>query len=88
MIKREMMKKKAIFLMKPSGTVAIGGDLSIIQRKFYDGLLYAAQKTIEKDVNARWFEISLKDLKELLNTSEQDKNNKYYKTSSNRKRKV
>jgi len=79
MVYMEDMNKKAIILCKPSGTITIGGDLTEIQRKFYDGFLYVGKKTLEKDINAKWFEIKLSDLKKLLNRKESGKDNKYLK---------
>ncbi len=75
----EDMNKKAVILFKPSGTIAIGGDLSKIQRKFYDGFLYYAKNTLEKDINSRWFFTYLKNLKSLLDRDELGKDNKYLK---------
>ncbi len=75
----EDMNKKAVILFKPSGTIAIGGDLSKIQRKFYDGFLYYAKNTLEKDINSRWFFTYLKNLKNLLDRDESGKDNKYLK---------
>ena len=75
------MKKNAVVLQKPSGTVAIRVDLDAIQRKFYDALLYVAKETLKKDMNKESFTVSLSDLKLLLDkTSKEkmDKNNRYY----------
>ena len=75
----EDMNKKAVILFKPSGTIAIGGDLSKTQRKFYDGFLYYAKNALEKDINTRWFFTYLKNLKSLLDRDELGKDNKYLK---------
>jgi len=69
------MKQKAIILKKPSGTIAVAGNLTKTQRKFYNGFLYVAKKTLERDVNVHWFEVDLAELKQFLNVQEQDKNN-------------
>ena len=79
MIKEKISKRKAVILFKPSGTIAIGGELTTIQRKFYDGFLYVGKKQLEENINRKWFEVKLKDLKSLLNANEQDKNNQYFK---------
>ena len=72
--------KKTIVLFKPSGTISISGDLLEIQRKFYDGLLYNIKEEIDKEGDKKFFTVALSDLKKLLNTTEQNKNNTYYKT--------
>jgi len=79
MIKEKISKRKAVILFKPSGTIAIGGELTAIQRKFYDGFLYIGKQQLEENINRKWFEVKLRDLKSLLNTKEQNKNNKYFK---------
>lgn len=71
--------KKSVILFKPSGTIAISGDLTEIQRKFYDGLLYNIKKDIENNGDKNFFNVALSDLKKLLNANEQNKNNVYYK---------
>ena len=76
-----IMKKNAVVLQKPSGTIAIRVDLDVIQRKFYDALLYIAKENLRKKVNKEIFSINLSDLKLLLNKiskEKMDKNNKYY----------
>ncbi len=76
-----VMKKNAVVLQKPSGTIAIRVDLDAIQRKFYDALLYIAKEDLRKDVNKETFVVSLSDLKVLLSKAtkeKMDKNNKYY----------
>jgi len=72
------MKKNAVILQKPSGTIAVRVDLNAIQRKFYDALLYVAKKELKKDINKNEFTISLVELKEMLRKDEIDKNNSYY----------
>ena len=76
-----VMKKNAVVLQKPSGTIAIRVDLDATQRKFYDALLYIAKEDLRKDVNKETFVVSLSDLKVLLSKAtkeKMDKNNKYY----------
>ncbi len=76
-----VMKKNAVVLQKPSGTVAIRVDLDVIQRKFYDALLYVAKENLRKNIDKESFTISLSDLKILLDKvgkEKIDKNNKYY----------
>ena len=76
-----VMKKNAVVLQKPSGTIAIRVDLDVIQRKLYDALLYIAKENLRKKVNKEIFSINLSDLKLLLNKiskEKMDKNNKYY----------
>lgn len=73
------MKKNAVVLQKPSGTVAIRVDLDAMQRKFYDALLYIAKRELKNDVNKNEFSVALSDLKTMLKkVGEADKNNSYY----------
>ena len=44
------MKKSAIVLQKPSGTVAVRIDINMRQRKLYNGLLYVAKQQIRADL--------------------------------------
>jgi hypothetical protein len=83
--------KKALVFQKPSGTIALGGNLDLIQRKFYDVLLYYEKIQLEKDNTAYWFSVPLKALKDVLTESDKkqikkkknkqdiDRNNLYYK---------
>lgn len=70
--------KKAIVLQKPSGTIAIGGDLNALERKFYNAFLYVGKKELEKDTKKDWFEVKLIVLKRFFGL-EDDKNNQYFK---------
>lgn len=45
------MKKSAIVLQKPSGTIAVRIDINARQRKLYNGLLYNAKQQIRADLN-------------------------------------
>ncbi|MCW1311774.1 MAG: replication initiation protein [Candidatus Rehaiarchaeum fermentans] len=84
-MKEKNIKQKQVELLhKPSGTIAIGGNLEKIERKFYNVLLYNAKKQIEENLNKFDFAIPLKELKDKLNTSEDDKNNNYYKKTLNK----
>ncbi len=82
--------KKALILKKPSGTIALAGNLDLIQRKFYDVLLHYEKIQLEKDNAAYWFSVPLSALKDVLNENDKkkinkegkqdvDKNNSYYK---------
>jgi len=73
------MKKNAVILQKPSGTIAVRVDMTAEQRKLYNGLLFVAREIIKKNKDERRYSINLAELKKLLNKSEQDKNNDYYK---------
>jgi len=73
------MKKNAVILQKPSGTIAVRVDITAEQRRLYNGLLWVARETIKKNKDERHYSINLAELKKLLNKSEQDKNNDYYK---------
>ena len=74
-----VMKKNAVVLQKPSGTVAIRVDLDAVQRKFYNALLFIAKQELKKNINKNEFSITLNDLKTMLRKDgESDKNNSYY----------
>ena len=74
-----VMKKNAVVLQKPSGTIAIRVDLDAIQRKFYNALLFIAKQELKKNINKNEFSITLNDLKTILRKDgEADKNNSYY----------
>ena len=73
------MKKNAVILQKPSGTIAVRVDITAEQRRLYNGLLWVARETIKKNKDERHYSINLAELKKLLNKSEQNKHNDYYK---------
>jgi len=73
------LKRQVELLQKPSGTIAIAGDLSILERKFYNKFLRNAKKQLEEDMNKIKFSVTLQELKNALNVSENDKNNNNYK---------
>ena len=74
-----VMKKNAVVLQKPSGTIAIRVDLDAIQRKFYDALLYIAKHELKENKEKKRFTIHLKDVKAILSKDDKiNKNNSYY----------
>ena len=74
-----VMKKNAVILQKPSGTIAIRVDLDTIQRKFYNALLYIAKHELKENKEKKRFTIHLKDVKAILNKNDKiNKNNSYY----------
>jgi len=73
------MKKNTVILQKPSGTIAVRVDITAEQRRLYNGLLWVARETIKKNKDERHYSIKLAELKKLLNKSEQNKHNDYYK---------
>jgi plasmid replication initiation protein len=73
------MKKNAVILQKPSGTIAVRVDITAEQRRLYNGLLWVAREIIKKNKDERHYSIKLAELKKLLNKSEQNKHNDYYK---------
>jgi len=73
------MKKNAVVLQKPSSTIAIRADLTLEQRKFYNGLLFVAREVMKKNKDIRIYTTNLSELKSFLSKNEQDKNNAYYK---------
>ncbi len=68
-----MKKKKVIILGKPSGAIAIVGDMNALQRKFYNVFLYVAKENLKKDVNKDYYSIHLIDI---INILELEKPNK------------
>ena len=75
--------KKTIILQKPSAAVSIRVkvDLSTVQRKFYDALLYFAKSELRKNKDKSIFTVPLSWLKTVLNrmeANEIDRNNNYY----------
>jgi hypothetical protein len=77
--KRETLKKQVELLQKPSGTITVAGDLDTIERKFYNKLLQNANMQLRNNINEVNFGITLKELKNALDISENDKHNNYYK---------
>ncbi len=73
------MKKNAVVLQKPSGTIAVRVDLDAIQRKFYDALLYIAKDGLRENKEKKRFTVPLKDIKTILSKNDRiNKNNSYY----------
>ena len=73
------MKKNAVILQKPSGTIALRVDLNAVQRKFYNALLYVAKQNLKQNKDKKIFTVPFLVLKELLNKQEKSgKNNTYY----------
>ncbi len=80
-ILNNVMKKNAVVLQKPSGTIAIRVDLDTIQRKFYNTLLFVAKQELKKNKDKKRFSVFLVEIKEFLNKNKKDdidRNNKYY----------
>ncbi len=73
---KEKITKKSLLLQKPSGSIAIGGNLSVIQRKFYNLMLKNAKESLKKNKNAMIFSIKLKTLQGVLN--DRATNGKHY----------
>jgi hypothetical protein len=78
-LKKEILEKQLELMQKPSGTISLAGDLDAIERKFYNKLLRNVDTQLKDDINRISFSISLKWLKSVLNISENDKHNNYYK---------
>ena len=72
-------KKDNVSLKKPSATIEISGDLSLIQRKFYNAFLFVAKKSLEQDPERRKFAVSLASLKEFFGIK--TRNNERLKSS-------
>lgn len=71
----EAIKKNAFILKKPSGAIAISGNLDIRERKFYNMFLKVAEETLKQDPQQHIFTTTLAELKQALNVKEEDKNN-------------
>ena len=80
--------KKAIILQKPSGTIAIGGNLDTRERKFYNVFLKVAEDTLKQDPRQYIFSVTLVELKQALNTKENDKHNSDIKKIIKRMHKI
>ncbi len=76
----ESMKKSAVVLQKPSLTIAVRADLSAVQRKFYNVMLFFARQELKKDKTERRFTIPFLWFKEILSSKEigKNKNDSYY----------
>ncbi len=75
----KVMKKNAVVLQKPSGTIAVRVDLDAIQRKFYDALLYVAKDDLRENKEKKRFTVPLRDIKVILGKNDRiNKNNSYY----------
>jgi plasmid replication initiation protein len=72
-------ERQVEILKKPSGTIALIGNLSTMERKFFNKFLKNAMEQLKKDTNKIIFDIHLEDLKSILDINEIDKNNKKYK---------
>ena len=70
----EMMKKRhLVILEKPSGAIAIVGDMNALQRKLYDVFLFEAKDELKNDIKKDYFKISLS---EIIGALELEKPNK------------
>ncbi len=72
-------KKRAMILKKPSGTIAVSGNLDVRERKFYNMFLKIAEETLKQDPKRHIFKTTLTELKQALNVEENDKHNIDYK---------
>ncbi len=68
-----MKKRRLVILEKPSGTIAIVGDMNAMQRKLYDVFLFEAKDELKKDVSRYYFKTTLS---EVINALELEKPNK------------
>ena len=75
----EKKERQVEILKKPSGTIALIGNLSAMERKFFNKFLKNSMEQLKKDTNKVIFDINLEDLKSILDTNEIDKNNKKHK---------
>jgi len=61
-----MKKKKAVFFEKPSGTIAVVGDMNLMQRKLYNIFLLVAKEDLEKDISIDYHSVTLSELIKVL----------------------
>jgi len=66
-------KRRVIILEKPSGTIAIVGDMNALQRKLYDVFLFKAKNELKKDVRKDYFKILLSEIIEALDLEKPNK---------------
>jgi len=71
--------KKTTMLQKPSGTIAISGNLDARERKLYNMLLKVAEINLRQNPQQNIFTTTLATLKQALNVNEDDKHNTDYK---------
>jgi len=70
----EMMKKRhLVVLEKPSGAIAIVGDMNALQRKLYDVFLFEAKNELKRDAKKDYFKISLSEIVEALELEKPNK---------------
>ena len=72
------MKKNAVVLQKPSATIAIRVDMTAIQRKYYDAMLFIAKQELKKDYNKKTFTVPFAEIQSILSKGERSRNYKYY----------
>ena len=72
------MKKNAVVLQKPSATIAIRVDMTAIQRKYYDAMLFVAKQELKRDYNKKTFTVPFAEIQSILSKGERSRNYKYY----------
>ena len=80
--------KKAIILQKPSGTIAIGGNLDARERKFYNVFLKVAEDILKQNPQQYIFSVTLVELKQALDAKGKDKHNSDIKRIIKRMHKI
>ena len=80
---KEEIKRKGeiVLLQKPSSVIALGGHLTLIQRKFYNVMLKHVKEELKKDSNKIVFSISLSQFKQFISNNINDKNHFIYEES-------
>ncbi len=76
---KNIAKKRAVILKKPSGTISISGNLDARERKLYNMLLKVAEESLKQNPQQHIFITTLTELKQALNVKEDDKHNANYK---------
>ena len=85
-MKKQELKRKGeiVLLQKPSAVIALGGHLTLIQRKFYNIMLKHTKEELKKDPNKIVFSMSLTQLRKFISNTISDKNHFIYEDSLNR----
>ena len=74
-------KGEIVLLQKPSAVIALGGHLTLIQRKFYNVMLKHVKEELKKDPNKMIFSIPLAQFQRFVSNNINDKHHFIYEES-------
>lgn len=74
-------KGEIVLLQKPSAVIALGGHLTLIQRKFYNVMLKHVKEELKKDPNKMIFSIPLTQFQRFVSNNINDKHHFIYEES-------